>query len=65
LPSTLLLAAFPHKQALILVLEYMETDMEAIIKDTEANLTPADIKAYIQSLLQALSLLHSAGIMHR
>ncbi|GAX78714.1 hypothetical protein CEUSTIGMA_g6152.t1 [Chlamydomonas eustigma] len=57
--------AFPHKQALILVLEYMETDLEAIIKDCEANLTPADVKVYIQTLLQALSMLHSAGIMHR
>ena len=50
---------------LSLVLEFMESDLEAVIKDTSLVLSPADIKAYMQMALQGLHACHSHNVMHR
>ncbi|TSM85989.1 Serine incorporator 5 [Bagarius yarrelli] len=60
-----LLDAFGHKSNISLVFDYMETDLEVIIKDTSLVLTPANIKAYILMTLQGLEYLHHHWILHR
>ncbi|CAI5520657.1 unnamed protein product, partial [Closterium sp. Naga37s-1] len=42
-----LIDIYPHKRNLNLVLEFMETDLENIIKDRSLHLSPADIKAFM------------------
>ena len=49
----------------MLVFEHMEVDLEALIKDASVTLTPGNIKAYMQTLLHALGLLHAQGVIHR
>ncbi|XP_076854139.1 cyclin-dependent kinase 7 [Brachyhypopomus gauderio] len=60
-----LLDAFGHKSNISLVFDYMETDLEVIIKDTSLVLTPANIKAYILMTLQGLEYMHLHWILHR
>ncbi|KTG44599.1 hypothetical protein cypCar_00001088 [Cyprinus carpio] len=60
-----LLDAFGHKSNISLVFDFMETDLEVIIKDTSLVLTPANIKAYILMTLQGLEYMHNYWILHR
>ncbi|XP_069483500.1 cyclin-dependent kinase 7 isoform X3 [Ambystoma mexicanum] len=60
-----LLDAFGHKSNISLVFDFMETDLEVIIKDTSLVLTPAHIKAYMLMTLQGLEYLHHLWILHR
>ncbi len=41
------------------VLEYMHSDLEAVIKDQNLVLGAADVKAYMRMLLTALATCHS------
>ena len=43
----------------------METDLEKVINDVSLDLSPADVKAYMRMLLEALDFCHRNGIMHR
>lgn len=43
----------------------METDLELVIKDTSLQLGPADVKSYMQMLLQGLQACHQAWVLHR
>ncbi len=47
------------------VFEYMETDLENVIKDRSRVLSAADVKAYMQMVLRALALCHANWIVHR
>lgn len=60
-----LIDAFPHKGNLHLVFEFMETDLEAVIRDRNIVLSPADIKSYIQMTLRGLALCHRKWVLHR
>ncbi|XP_023228918.1 cyclin-dependent kinase 7-like [Centruroides sculpturatus] len=60
-----LLDVFGHKSNVSLVFDFMDTDLEVIIKDTNIVLTPANIKAYILMTLQGLEFLHMNWILHR
>ncbi|GAA0146037.1 non-receptor serine/threonine protein kinase [Lithospermum erythrorhizon] len=60
-----LIDAFPHKENLHLVFEFMETDMEAVIRDRNIVLSPADIKSYIQMTLKGLAFCHKKWVLHR
>uniref|UniRef100_A0A673A0U4 Cyclin-dependent kinase 7 n=1 Tax=Sphaeramia orbicularis TaxID=375764 RepID=A0A673A0U4_9TELE len=60
-----LLDAFGHKSNISLVFDFMETDLEVIIKDTSLVLTPAHIKAYILMTLQGLEYMHQHWVLHR
>uniref|UniRef100_A0A8C8C5C7 Cyclin-dependent kinase 7 n=2 Tax=Salmoninae TaxID=504568 RepID=A0A8C8C5C7_ONCTS len=60
-----LLDAFGHKSNISLVFDYMETDLEVIIKDTSLVLTPANIKAFIVMTLQGLEYMHHHWVLHR
>jgi cyclin-dependent kinase 7 len=50
---------------LALVLECMESDLEAVIKDTSLVLAPSDVKAYVQMALRGLAACHAHNVMHR
>ncbi|XP_050213048.1 cyclin-dependent kinase D-3-like [Mercurialis annua] len=60
-----LIDAFPHKGNLHLVFEFMETDLEAVIRDRNIFLSPADIKAYFQMTLKGLAFCHKKWVLHR
>ncbi|XP_057597800.1 cyclin-dependent kinase 7 isoform X1 [Hippopotamus amphibius kiboko] len=61
----MLLDAFGHKSNISLVFDFMETDLEVIIKDNSLVLTPSHIKAYMLMTLQGLEYLHQHWILHR
>lgn len=56
---------FGHKSNVSLVFDFMDTDLEVIIKDSSIVLTPANIKAYMLMTLQGLEYLHINWILHR
>ncbi|XP_052283620.1 cyclin-dependent kinase 7-like [Dreissena polymorpha] len=60
-----LLDVFGQKSNVSLVFDFMETDLEVIIKDNTIILTMAHIKAYILQTLQGLEYLHANWILHR
>nr|CAD7574762.1 unnamed protein product [Timema californicum] len=49
-----LMDVFGHKSNVSLVFDFMDTDLEVIIKDTSIVLTPANVKAYMLMTLQGL-----------
>lgn len=48
-----------------IVFDYMDTDLEVIIKDPKIVFTAGTIKAYTLMTFQGLEYLHSHWIMHR
>lgn len=60
-----LIDAFPHKGNLHLVFEFMESDLEAVIRDRNIVLSPADIKSYLQMTLKGLAYCHKKWVLHR
>lgn len=60
-----LLDVFGHKSNVSLVFEFVNTDMEVIIRDNKITLTPANIKSYMMQTLRGLEYLHRNWIMHR
>uniref|UniRef100_A0A2P2I2K8 Cyclin-dependent kinase 7 n=1 Tax=Hirondellea gigas TaxID=1518452 RepID=A0A2P2I2K8_9CRUS len=61
-----LLDVFGYKSDVSLVFDFMDTDLEVIIKDTEnIVLTPANIKSYLIQTLRGLEFLHHHWILHR
>lgn len=60
-----LLDVFGHMSNVSLVFDFMDTDLEVIIKDNSIILTLANIKAYMLQTLQGLEYLHLNWILHR
>lgn len=60
-----LLDVFGHLSNVSLVFDFMDTDLEVIIKDNTIILTTANIKAYTIQTLQGLEYLHLNWILHR
>lgn len=60
-----LLDAFGSRTHFSLVFDFMDTDLENIIKDQSIILTTAHIKSYILMTLQGLEYLHLHWILHR
>lgn len=60
-----LIDTFPHKGNLHLVFKFMETDLEAVIRDRNIFLSPADIKSYLQMTLKGLAYCHKKWVLHR
>ncbi|WAQ99014.1 CDK7-like protein, partial [Mya arenaria] len=60
-----LLDVFGQKSNVSLVFDFMETDLEVIIKDSSLILTLAHIKSYILQTLKGLEYLHANWILHR
>ena len=57
----------PNKcaHALIQVFEFMQTDLEIVIKDRSLTLSPADVKSYMQMVLKGIGFCHKRWILHR
>lgn len=60
-----LLDVFGHMSNVSLVFDFMDTDLEVIIKDNTIILTTANVKSYILQTLQGLEYLHLNWILHR
>ncbi|XP_065832772.1 cyclin-dependent kinase 7-like [Oscarella lobularis] len=60
-----LLDVFGHNSEISLVFDYMDTDLEVIVRDTSLVLTMANIKRYLIMTLQGLEYLHNCWILHR
>jgi len=43
----------------------METDLEAVIRDRNIFLSPADTKSYLQMTLKGLAYCHKKWVLHR
>lgn len=54
-----------HKSNISLIFDFMDTDLEVIIRDPSILLTPGHIKAYSIMALQGMEYLHSNWILHR
>ena len=60
-----LVDVFGHRSNVSIVMDFMDTDLEIIIKDTGIILTPANIKSYTLQTLLGLEHLHNNWILHR
>lgn len=60
-----LLDTFSTKSSLVLVFEFMEWSLEDVIRDKGQALSEADVKGYMQMVLQALAHVHSHQAIHR
>lgn len=60
-----LLDIFIHKNAIHLVLEYVEFDLEQILKNKGIIIMPGDIKAWMHMLLRGLFECHRRFFIHR
>lgn len=56
---------FIHKDALHMVLEYIDYDLEGILKNKSIVIMPGDIKAWMYMLLRGLLECHNRFIIHR
>lgn len=64
-PFFQLLDVFSAKKNLNLVLEFLESDLELIIKDRSNVFLPADIKSWLAMTLRGLEFCHRKFILHR
>jgi len=56
---------FSSKTNLNLVLEFLDSDLEMIIRDRSLVFLPADIKAWMAMTLRGLEFCHRNFILHR
>ncbi|KAI4291211.1 cyclin-dependent kinase 7 [Pancytospora philotis] len=56
---------FIHKGGIHMVLEYVEHDLEKVIRCKELVLVPSNIKGWMAMLMQALAVCHQRGVIHR
>lgn len=60
-----LLDVFSVKQNINLVLEFLDTDLEAVIRDKALILRNEDIKSWMAMSLRGLEYIHRNGVLHR
>ncbi|KAJ2489551.1 TFIIH complex serine/threonine-protein kinase subunit kin28 [Coemansia sp. RSA 2050] len=60
-----LIDVFSHKTNLNLVLEFLDTDLENVIKDKSLVFMPADIKSWMMMALRGLDHCHKCWLLHR
>ena len=60
-----LLDVFGQRSNVSLVFDFMQTDLEIVIRDSHLLLTPAHIKSYLLQTLKGLRYLHLNWILHR
>lgn len=60
-----LLDVFSNKSNLNLVLEFLDTDLEAVIKDNALVFQGADIKSWMLMTMKGLEFCHRNWILHR
>lgn len=62
---TQLLDVFSVKQNINLVLEFLDTDLESVIRDKALIFQNADIKSWMAMSLRGLEYIHRNGVLHR
>lgn len=60
-----LLDVWPSRRGLSLVYDFMETDLDRVIRDRSLLLSGADVKAYMLMVLAALAHCHASRVVHR
>jgi cyclin-dependent kinase 7 len=60
-----LIDVYHHHSNMNLVLEYLESDLESIIRDKSVVISPADIKSWMLMLFRGLDVCHQNWILHR
>lgn len=60
-----LLDVFGQKSNVSIVFDFMETDLEVVIRDTNIIMTAPHIKSYILQTLLGLEYLHANWVLHR
>ncbi|ORX57473.1 Pkinase-domain-containing protein [Hesseltinella vesiculosa] len=60
-----LIDVFSHKTSLNLVLEFLDSDLEQVIKNKSILFMPADIKSWMVMMLRGLDHCHRHYILHR
>lgn len=63
--SLQLLDVYSSKTNLNLVLEFLDTDLELVIKDRTLVFLPADIKSWVAMTFRGLEFCHRNFILHR
>lgn len=56
---------FIHNNAMHIILEYIETNLEVIIKNKKIILMPSDIKSWLLMILKGLYAIHRKFVIHR
>mmetsp|Transcript_17294 Transcript_17294/g.30879 ORF Transcript_17294/g.30879 Transcript_17294/m.30879 type:complete len:338 (-) Transcript_17294:290-1303(-) len=56
---------FLDKRSIHLVLEFLEHDLEQVIKDPTLRLDEADVKGFMQAFLTSLATCHQHWVLHR
>ena len=56
---------FPHGSSLVLVFEYMLSDLSEVIRNSDRPITEAQVKSYMLMLLKGVAFCHENNIMHR
>jgi len=56
---------FSHKENISMILEYLETDLEKVIKNNGLRFTPADVKSWMVMTLRAIDFCHVNFLLHR
>jgi len=56
---------FAHKGNVSLILEYLETDLERLIKDNTLRFSPGDVKSWMVMALRAVDFCHVNFLLHR
>mmetsp|Transcript_6291 Transcript_6291/g.20033 ORF Transcript_6291/g.20033 Transcript_6291/m.20033 type:complete len:746 (+) Transcript_6291:165-2402(+) len=51
--------------SVMMVFEYCEYDLEALLDDQRVVLSPLHVKSFMKQLLQGLHYIHSHGVLHR
>lgn len=59
------LEVFNYQSNVNIVLEFMEGDLETVIRDKTILFSPADIKSYMLQMCRALEYVHSRWLIHR
>lgn len=60
-----LLEVFSRKDSVYLVLENMESDLQAVLKDQSCVLMPGDVKQYFKMAMEGVRFIHARWILHR
>jgi len=60
-----LIDIYPSKNSLNLVLEFLDSDLEILIKDKSIIFQPADVKSWFLMLMRGLHHCHKNFILHR
>ncbi len=60
-----LLEVAAHGSAVMMVFEYMPSDLSRMMQECSYGLPQPDIKAYMRMLLQGLAYCHANFIVHR